>query len=118
VNDLATVEVLELGTVVRARLIGEIDVSNASDVEVAIAELVPNDASGMELDLSSIRYIDSRGIRMLLTLVGRFEWRGKELRLVAPPGCRARRVIELCGAEATLTPSDAARGGDAPAPTA
>lgn len=97
-NDLATFEVLERGPVVRAALSGEIDLSNASDLQGAIVDVVPNQASGMVLDLSGLSYLDSAGIKMLLTLVGRFGWRGQRLALISPAGSRVRRVIELAGA--------------------
>jgi anti-anti-sigma factor len=102
VNDLATFEVLERGPIVRAALVGELDLSNAADLESLVVDVVPNDSAGMVLDLTRLTYIDSAGIRLLLTLVGRFKWRGQRLALLAPDGCRARRVIELAGAQDAL----------------
>jgi anti-anti-sigma factor len=102
VSGLATFELLEDGPVVRARLSGELDLSNSADLESEIVGVVPNEATGMVLDLSTLTYIDSAGIRLLLTLVGRFRWRGQALALVAPAGSRARRVIELAGAQEVL----------------
>ena len=101
-NDLATFRVLERGSIVRASLEGELDLSNATDLESWVVDAVPNDSTGMVLDLSGLTYIDSAGIRLLLTLVGRFKWRGQRLALLAPDGCRARRVIELAGAQEAL----------------
>ena len=101
-NDLATFEVLERGPIVRAALVGELDLSNAADLESVVVDVVPNDSTGMILDLTRLTYIDSAGIRLLLTLVGRFKWRGQRLALLAPDGCRARRVIELAGAQDAL----------------
>jgi anti-anti-sigma factor len=101
-NDLATFRVLERGPIVRASLVGELDLSNAADLESRVVDVVPNDSTGMVLDLSGLTYIDSAGIRLLLTLVGRFNWRGQRLALLAPDGCRARRVIELAGAQEAL----------------
>jgi anti-anti-sigma factor len=102
VNDLVTFQVLERGTVVRAALAGELDLSNAAHLESVVSDVVPNDSTGMILDLTGLTYIDSAGIRLLLTLVGRFRWRGQRLALLAPDGCRARRVIELAGAQEAL----------------
>jgi anti-anti-sigma factor len=101
-SELATIEVVELGDVVRVRLVGELDPSNAIDVQERIAALMPNGATGMVLDLSGVAYLDSSGIRTLLTLVGRFRWRGQRLLLVAPEGSQVRRVLELTGANAVL----------------
>jgi anti-sigma B factor antagonist len=102
VSELATLDVVTRGSVVRAALAGELDMSNAADLEAAIVDVVPNEATGMVLDLSAVTYLDSAGIRLLLTLVGRFRWRGQRLALVAPPGSRVRRVIELAGAQDAL----------------
>jgi anti-anti-sigma factor len=102
VNDLATFEVLERGPIVRAALVGELDLSNAAHLESLVVDVVPNDSAGMVLDLTRLTYIDSAGIKLLLTLVGRFKWRGQRLALLAPDGCRARRVIQLAGAQDAL----------------
>lgn len=101
-NDLASFEVLRRGPIVHGALAGELDLSNVVELEGAIVDVVPNDAAGMILDLSRLTYIDSAGIRMLLTLVGRFRWRGQRLALVSPVASRVRRVIELAGAQDAL----------------
>jgi anti-anti-sigma factor len=98
VNDAARFEVVEPGDVIRARLRGELDMSNAHQVGTSIAAAVPNDASGLVLDLTELSFIDSAGIRTLLSLVGRFGWHGQKLTFVAAPGSPVRRVIELAGA--------------------
>jgi anti-anti-sigma factor len=98
VNDPARFEVVEPGDVIRARLRGELDMSNANEVGTSIAAAVPNDAEGLILDLTELEFIDSAGIRTLLSLVGRFGWHGQKLTFVAAPGSPVRRVIELAGA--------------------
>jgi anti-anti-sigma factor len=101
-SELATLELLEQGTLVRARVAGEVDLSNAASLEASILALMPNEAVGMVLDLTGLSYLDSAGIRMLLTLVGRFSWRGQQLAIVAPEGSRVRRVLQLAGARGAL----------------
>jgi anti-anti-sigma factor len=117
VNDAARFEVVEPGDVIRARLRGELDMSNAHQVGTSIAAAVPNDASGLVLDLTELSFIDSAGIRTLLSLVGRFGWHGQKLTFVAAPGSPVRRVIELAGARDAfdLEPSagEALPGSDA-----
>jgi anti-anti-sigma factor len=111
-NELVDLVVLEDGEVLLARLAGEIDLSNSGDVEQAIVAAVPNTALGMVLDLSDLTYIDSSGIRLLLTLARRFRWRGQELCLVVPDDSRVRRVLALAGADDRLaldTTAEAAR---------
>ncbi len=110
-GDAAAVELVERGPLLRVRMTGEVDLSNAAELETAIVELMPNEAAGMVLDLSALSYLDSSGIRMLLTLVGRFAWRGQQLAIVSPPGSRVRNVLQLAGASEVLvvdTADDAA----------
>jgi anti-anti-sigma factor len=83
--------------VILGELSGEVDLSNAADLERAIAESVPNSARGLVLDLSALTYVDSSGIRLLLSLSGSLRWRGQELVLAVPPGSRCRRVLTLAG---------------------
>jgi anti-anti-sigma factor len=63
------VEINLADNVVVARLGGDIDLANTPTVSATILEAVPNDALGLVLDLSDVRYIDSVGIRMLFTFV-------------------------------------------------
>jgi anti-anti-sigma factor len=98
VSEPARFEIVGSGDVIRARLRGELDMSNAREVGTSIAAAVPNDAFGLVLDLSELSFIDSAGIRTLLSLVGRFGWHGQTLTFVAAAGSPVRRVIELAGA--------------------
>jgi anti-anti-sigma factor len=112
VNDLAELAIVQDGEVLLASLSGEIDLSNASDIERTIMDAVPNSAFGMLLDLSGVTYIDSAGVRLLLALADRFRWRAQELGLVVPGDSRIRRVLTMAGAEGALvleTTIDAAR---------
>jgi anti-anti-sigma factor len=84
-SDLALFAVLETDEVVVGALSGEIDLSNAKELEREIEEAVPNTARGMVLDLSKLTYLDSSGIRLLLSLAGRLRWRGEGTVLVDPP---------------------------------
>jgi anti-anti-sigma factor len=123
VTELAALAIRAEDGLLLAHLSGEIDLSNSQDLELAIAEAVPNTATGMVLDLSDLTYIDSAGIRLLLTLARRFRWRGQELTLVVPDGSGVRRVLELAGAGSALAldpTTEAARarmGGPDPAAT-
>jgi len=116
VNDQARFEVVEPGEVIRARLRGELDMSNARTVGTSIAAAVPNDAAGLILDLTELEFVDSAGIRTLLSLVGRFGWHGQKLTFVAAPGSPVRRVIELAGAGDAFVVSDGSVGEAGPDP--
>lgn len=94
------------GEVLTARITGEIDLSNASELEETIVDAVPNTALGMVVDLSGVEYLDSAGIRMLVHLVERFRWRQQVMRAAAPDGSRVRGVLSMAGADGVI-PVDA-----------
>jgi anti-anti-sigma factor len=96
-NDLASLTIDERDDVVVGAVAGEVDLSNAADLERAIADAVPNSARGLVLDLSGLSYLDSSGIRLLLSLAGSLRWRGQELILAVPEGSSCRRVFTLAG---------------------
>lgn len=111
-SDLASFAVVKADEIVVGFLSGEIDLSNAKELESQIENAVPNTALGMVLDLSKVTYLDSSGIRLLLSLAGRLRWRGQELVLAAPPESRCRHVLSLAGIDSTVlleTTVDAAR---------
>ena len=94
------------GEVLTARITGEIDLSNASELEETIVDAVPNTALGMVVDLSGVEYLDSAGLRMLVHLVERFRWRQQVMRAAAPDGSRVRGVLSMAGADGVI-PVDA-----------
>ena len=101
-SELASFAVTKADEVVVGVLSGEIDLSNAKELEREIEDAVPNTALGMVLDLSKLSYLDSSGIRLLLSLAGRLRWRGQDLVLAAPPESRCRRVLSLAGIDNTV----------------
>jgi anti-anti-sigma factor len=83
-TELATVMVETQGDVQVARVAGEVDISNATQLQSDISGIVRNDAAGLVLDLSNIHYLDSAGIRMLFELRKRLTGRRQSLRVVVP----------------------------------
>jgi anti-anti-sigma factor len=90
------------GEVLTARITGEIDLSNASQLEETIVDAVPNTVLGMVVDLSGVEYLDSAGVRMLVHLVERFRWRQQVMRAAAPDGSRVRGVLSMAGADGVI----------------
>ena len=82
---LADVHFETIDRVVVARLEGEIDMSNASELTTAIIGRVPSDAPGVVLDLSAVDYLDSAGIHVVFELRERLKRRGQQIRLVVAP---------------------------------
>jgi anti-sigma B factor antagonist len=83
-SDLANVMVERRGEVQVVRLAGEVDISNAARLEEDISGAVPNDASGLVLDLTDTGYLDSAGIRMLFELGERLGGRRQSVAVVVP----------------------------------
>jgi anti-anti-sigma factor len=83
------------GTELDIRLLGEIDLSNASEVLATIESAVPNDVSALVLDLSETSYMDSAGVQVLFRLVDRLGSRRQRLRLVVPTDAPVRAVLQM-----------------------
>lgn len=100
-----TVEVLRDDAVRVLRISGDLDILIAPPLLDRVAGWV-HGARAVVLDLSDVAFFDSSGVR----LVDRF-WRecggaGAGLRVVAPHGGRARRVLEVVGMADRLVSED------------
>jgi anti-sigma B factor antagonist/stage II sporulation protein AA (anti-sigma F factor antagonist) len=102
VSRSAAVSVANDGDLVVVTLTGEIDIANAGEVEDSILEAVPNAATGLIFDASGLAYLDSSGVRLLLSVAARLRWRGQGFVLVAPEGSRCRHVLSLAGIESAF----------------
>jgi anti-anti-sigma factor len=85
---------------------GEIDLSNATGLEMAISESVPNQALGLVVDVAGVRYLDSSGIGLLFNLARRVSRRQQEFAVVAPSDAAVREILTLSGAQHTLSLHD------------
>jgi anti-anti-sigma factor len=84
-------------TSLRLSLTGEIDLSNADDVENQILDHTSNQLSEVLVDLSGLTYLDSAGLRILFTLVTRMDTSQIGLELVVPPDSPINGAIQLTG---------------------
>jgi anti-anti-sigma factor len=82
------VAVDRFGVVPVARISGEIDRSNAAEVEPVLFELAPGPAV---VDLSDVAFMSSAGLQILFGLANRCV----RLAVVAPPGAAFRRALEV-----------------------
>lgn len=92
---LANLNHKTVDSVVIAQVSGEIDMSNASELRVALSSATPNDALGLILDLSEIEYIDSAGIHLIYRLRDSLRIRGQQLRLVIPRHSVVHQTLRL-----------------------
>jgi anti-anti-sigma factor len=98
---LGTLNVVRRDGVCVATLSGEIDLSNRDPVAQRLQEAVDEDLH-LVVDLETLRYLDSSGIRMLFELQGLLAARGRSLRLVATPELVVWRVLVLTGLTAAV----------------
>jgi anti-anti-sigma factor len=94
-TETGRVELVSERDVVIARLIGEIDLSNADQLEHEVSRALSNLSRTLVLDLTECRYLDSAGIRLIFGLSERLSRRGQDLRLVVPEGVAIERVLRL-----------------------
>jgi anti-sigma B factor antagonist len=103
VSCFPAVEVSREGDIVVARLQGDIDLANTPAVSAAVLESVPNDALGLVVDLSAVRYIDSVGVRMLFTFLRSLRAARQEMAIAVPPDSPVRKLLKITHLdEATL----------------
>lgn len=84
---------------------GELDATRAPDLLPKVAELVSG-ASALVLDLAAVSFFDSAGVRFADRVARECDREGAGFRIVAPPGSRARRVLELVGMADSLVSDD------------
>lgn len=85
--------VVDGGRVV-VRLVGEIDLSNAAELEQSIDEAIGGHHSAA-VDLTAVQYMDSQCVRVLERLAHRHALGELDLIMVAAPDSIARDVITL-----------------------
>jgi anti-sigma B factor antagonist len=89
---------------------GDLDLSSAPALERAIDRVIGG-ADTVTLDLRALRFIDSTGLRLVLTTDARLRELGGRLRVVRGPDA-VHRVFELALLEERLTFVDVADVGD------
>jgi anti-anti-sigma factor len=99
----ATVVVRPEDACVRIRISGEIDLENAGTVEEQLAAAIPNETTSVVLELASLEYLDSAGLRVLFQLGAQLETLQIGFRLVVPQDSAVRRVVDLSGLEVLAT---------------
>jgi anti-anti-sigma factor len=90
------------GAVVLIIIDGEIDLSNANYVEREIGNAISNRSLAATIDLTSVGYIDSIGMRVLFALSSRLDTAQIEFKIIAPVGSPAHRVIEISGLDSIV----------------
>jgi anti-anti-sigma factor len=96
-TQLAQIDIRTDENAIVVSLVGEVDISNASDIGSMLEGSVPQRALGLVLDLSRATYIDSAGVHLLFRLGGRLTRRRQQLRVVVPDTAPIYRLVNLAG---------------------
>jgi anti-anti-sigma factor len=103
VSDLAVIEVKDMGDgIVVARIAGDLDLSNLHDVHAALTDLMPNDALGLVVDLSEVKFLDSSGVETLFRLRRSLAVRQQRFAVALSPEAPTRRALTFSGADGDL----------------
>lgn len=98
-DGLLTVDQHDEGERLRFSLRGELDLSNACTAELKLEEALESKRPVL-IDLSRLEFLDSTGIALLVTALGRPDARRIEFVPSETPG--VRRVLSLTGLEERL----------------
>lgn len=86
----------------RVRMVGELDIGTAAQAESEIRQAESADSSTtVVLDLGGLTFMDSTGLRLLVSADARAREAGRRLAIVRGPDA-VQRVIELTGLSAKL----------------
>ena len=96
-----TVQVTYDGAVTRLVAVGEIDASSAHTFEAAATQALAEQPGCVEIDLTDIGFIDSSGLRSIISLSNRARERQVEVAITGMSAA-ARRVLEITGLIDTL----------------
>ena len=83
--------------VVVARIVGEVDMSNAPALGNRLRELLTNRSVALIVDLGPTSYLDSSGVALLFALFDELQRRQQQLHLVVPEGSHLVRVLQITG---------------------
>ena len=103
IDPTAFVTVSSSGDHVEISIAGEIDLSNADQVEAEITDAIPNQAVAASIDLSDVTYVDSVGMRIFFNLVAQLRTAQIELKIIAPPRSPARRIVDISGLNSVVS---------------
>jgi anti-sigma B factor antagonist len=90
------IAITEMNRVDLVTVTGRVDSSNASQLGEKLSEQIESGSINLVVDLSSVEYMSSAGLRELVAALKRVKKEGGDLRL-ASPSDRVREVLDLAG---------------------
>ena len=108
-NRALTTSVEALRSAAVVHVVGEIDISTVSDLEIAVHEAERRAGDGgaggavIVIDLRGVTFLGAEGLRSLVSAQNRLAEKGAAMRVVAPPeGGMIRRLLDLSGVASLL----------------
>lgn len=98
-----TIALSDRGDVLVVALGGEIDFTNAAEIEQRIFDAGSNDHIAIVVDLSDTTYVDSAGVRLLFDLARRVEGARQRLGIVVPPEAPLQRLVTVTNLASVAT---------------
>jgi anti-anti-sigma factor len=98
----SAVEVVHHDGVPVARMSGEIDLTRAAAISIALLHAVTNQDHGLVLDLREATYLDSAGVNVIFEVAERLSSRQQRLAAVVPHKAIIERVISLVNLRSVL----------------
>lgn len=96
-----SLETREEGELVRIALAGELDLSSALTFDEEIRRAEERDPTTLVIDLSGLKFLDSTGLRLIMSAQARARKRGRRLAIVE--GTEAvQRIFRLAGVNRRL----------------
>jgi anti-sigma B factor antagonist len=86
---------------------GEFDITSAPRLHADVPAMVA-DTAALVLDVSTVDFFDSAGVRLVDLLARECDRTGVAFQVIAPTGTRGRRVLDLVGMSGALVCDDLA----------
>jgi anti-anti-sigma factor len=97
VSELLVIDIERHGAATVARMVGEVDMSNAVAVSEQLRRAIDGAGGSLVLDMTGVEYADSAWFAAMHALATSLADAGAELRLVCPPAAPIRRTLEVAG---------------------
>jgi anti-anti-sigma factor len=104
---MLTIQVEQDGDIRRIRLAGELDLANAPALDAELSTALADGACQVVVDMRELTFIDSTGIAIVVTALGR-DSDGRRLRFLPSKAPAVSRVLQLTGVEERLPLLDGA----------
>lgn len=85
-----------------AKLSGDVDISRAEPIKVALLRTIGNEEYGLVMDMREVTYLDSAGVNVLFEVAERLSGRQQRLVLVLPDTALIQRVLALVNARSAM----------------